>query len=241
VIEAGAPVLTFGALDSTNEEAKRRAQGGQYGPCWLMAHQQTAGRGRRGRTWESAEGALFATYLGHTSASPSCLALLGFAAAVAVAECLDSVGATGARLKWPNDVFLHGGKVAGVLLESSARPGGGLWFALGIGVNAGAAPIGLDRPVSGAGSALAPLAMLDRIADRLAPLAAPLPLGDFTKVREAWLSRAAGLGEPVHTQLNGETISGTFADLEADGALALDTAHGRVRITAGEVFFHDQT
>jgi BirA family transcriptional regulator, biotin operon repressor / biotin---[acetyl-CoA-carboxylase] ligase len=240
VIEAGAPVFTFASLDSTNEEAKRRAEAGDCGPCWLLALTQTAGRGRRGRSWESAHGALFATYLGHSAAPPQHIAWLGFAAAVAVAQALAQAGVAGAQLKWPNDVLLHGGKVGGVLLESSRMPGGGHWFALGIGVNLAAAPVGLDRAVSGAGAALAPEGFLQTLAGRLGPLSKPLNDGDFSALRTVWLGLAAGLGQAVTTQVNGETLNGMFADLDADGALALDTAQGRVRITAGEIYFPNQ-
>jgi BirA family biotin operon repressor/biotin-[acetyl-CoA-carboxylase] ligase len=165
---------------------------------------------------------------------------MGFAAAVAVAQTLDGAGAPGARLKWPNDVLLHGGKVGGILLESSALPGGGHWFALGIGVNLRGAPEGLDRPVSGALLGLAPEDFLARLSPVLGQHAAPLAAGDFSALRRAWLARAQGLGEVVSTQVNGAAVTGVFADLDPDGALALDTGAGRVRINAGEIYFPDQ-
>ncbi len=237
MIAAQAPVSVFATLDSTNEEAKRSAEAGDFGPRWILAGVQTAGRGRRGRSWESPAGALFATYLGSTPAPPQHLALLGFAAGLAVAEALDAAGAPGARLKWPNDVLLYGGKVAGVLLESSQRPGGGQWFALGIGVNLAAAPVGLDRPASGAGASVSPEAFLGLLAGALARHAGMLEHGDFQALRTAWLERAHGLGAMVSTQVNGAQVSGVFADLDPDGALALDTVQGRVRIGAGEIYF----
>lgn len=240
VVRAGVPHVVFETLDSTNEEARRRAEAGDLGPTWLMARSQTAGRGRRGRRWESPAGALFATYLGTTSLPPQRLALLSFAAAVAVAETLETIGCTNARLKWPNDVLLPAGKIAGILLESSPMRPGKAWFALGIGVNLHAAPQGLNQPTAGAAAAVSPEAFLDLAGPRIASWSAFLEEGTFAPLREAWLARAYGLGQQVTTQQAGKELTGTFADLDPDGALLLDTGEQTMRITAGEVHFPAQ-
>src|SRR5262245_20470529 len=126
------PVLRFDEIDSTNEEARRRAVAGDTGPAWLVARGQSAGRGRVGRRWESPPGNLFATALLSYPRGASEAALASFAAGLAV---IDAVQATGAdismlRLKWPNDVLAGGAKLSGILIETGST-GGGLWMAAG--------------------------------------------------------------------------------------------------------------
>ncbi len=102
MIAAEAPLQIFDEIDSTNAEARRRAERGDVGPIYLLARAQTAGRGRRGRVWQSLDGNLFLTYLGATQRPPSEIAMLGFAAGLALAEfCEALVGPDIAALKWP--------------------------------------------------------------------------------------------------------------------------------------------
>ncbi|MFZ4121963.1 MAG: biotin--[acetyl-CoA-carboxylase] ligase [Caulobacterales bacterium] len=238
MIDAQAPVFAFDTLDSTNSEARRRADAGDFGPAWLVARTQSAGRGRRGRSWVNTPGAFLGTYLGHTPLPPAQLARLSLAAGVAVVEALAACDRPGARLKWPNDVFLDGGKVGGILLESSAAGSGGLWFALGIGVNLAALPEGVGQAVASAGG-VAPDAFQKALCERLSAGGAALAGGQFETVRAGWLSHAVGLGQTVTATLGADTLRGEFLDLDADGALLMQTPQGIVRITAGDVFFPD--
>ena len=158
------------------------------------------------------------------------------------------------RLKWPNDVLVQGLKAAGVLVESGAAPAvspeasqsGGLWLAIGVGVNLASAPAGAERPATALADHLRPgLAEPPAIADALGQLAkafqARLEAWEqfgFAPVRAAWTARAHGLGRPCIVRLDHETISGVAEGLEADGALRLRLACGDLRrITAGDVFF----
>src|SRR5262245_8049310 len=143
MIDAHAPVEVFDEIDSTILEARRRAERNEVGPVWLIARRQTAGRGRRGRTWASLDGNLLATYLCETREPPTQIALLGFAAGVAIAETIDDVlGPASATLKWPNDVFIDGAKAAGIMLDSGSLGGERAWAALAFGVNLASAPEG---------------------------------------------------------------------------------------------------
>ena len=136
-----APLLLLDQIDSTNAEARRRAEAGETGPLWIAARRQTGGRGRRGRAWESNTGNLFATLLMTTPRPPAEAAQVTFVAALAVADLLDSYAPPSlVTIKWPNDVMLAGEKASGVLVESGAHPSGGLWLAVGIGVNLAHAP-----------------------------------------------------------------------------------------------------
>ena len=110
-------ILILDEVDSTNAEARRRAEAGELGPLWIVARRQTAGRGRRGRDWSSDAGNLFATLLTTTRKPPAEAAQVTFLAALAVADLLDAFARPGAvSIKWPNDVMLAGRKAAGVLL-----------------------------------------------------------------------------------------------------------------------------
>ena len=138
-------------LDSTNEEARRLAEAGEAGPLWIVACEQSAGRGRRGREWVSSRGNLFATLLLRPGRAADVCAQLSFVAALATGDAVASF-APSARiaLKWPNDVLLDGHKVAGILLESAGSAGGCAveWLAVGIGMNLANYPAGTDMPAT---------------------------------------------------------------------------------------------
>ena len=235
------PVRRYGELDSTNSEAARLAQAGEAGPLWLLAERQTAGRGRRGRAWQGASGNLAATLLLTTSQAPADAARVAFVAAVAVA---DMVGAFAppelVKLKWPNDVLIGAAKACGVLIETGAAPQGGLWMAIGIGVNLAAAPSGTPYPatcLAAHGPAPSPddaLARLDAAFQHWRDVA---ETEGFEPVRRAWTARAYGLGQPCTVSLGERAVTGINDGLDADGALLLRVGAGRQRITAGDVIF----
>jgi BirA family biotin operon repressor/biotin-[acetyl-CoA-carboxylase] ligase len=243
-VDPGAKLLIFESLDSTNEEARRRAAKGEVTPVYLMARTQTAGRGRRGREWTSLPGNLFLTYLGATKKSPADIALLGFAAGVALAEFCDSVLAAGrARLKWPNDLMLDGRKAAGLLLESGALADGRNWFAIGVGFNLAAAPEGVGQETAALAdlaprAVLAPDAVARDFAERLSSWAARVDREGFAPLRAAWETRAYGLGEPAHVELGGVQLVGVSRGLSPRGELMLELPNGEMRpVAAGDILF----
>lgn len=244
MIHAFAQRAVFGSIDSTNAEAARRAANRDYGPIWLRASHQSAGRGRRGRSWLSAPGNLFLTYLGTTSRPPAQIALLGFAAGLALTEVFaERLEAGRVRLKWPNDLLLDGKKAAGILLESGVANGGGHWFALGIGVNLAAVPQGLDQEGAALGEvisgALGPEAVMEALIPRLCHWAGRLDEEGFAPLRMAWLARAHGLGGPIAVDLGQERVQGIFEDLSPQGALCLRQGVDAqlLTVSAGDVFF----
>lgn len=238
------PIVVLGEIDSTNAEARRRAEAGEAGPVWLVGLRQTAGRGRRGRAWETGEGNLAATLLLRTDKSPAEAAQVSFVAALAVADMLACyVPASLVSLKWPNDPMLGGLKVSGILIESGASPLGGLWLAVGIGVNLARRPVDSEWPATS-------IATHRAVPPPSAPEAAQClaqaferwwrvwtSLG-FPAIADAWTARAHGLGEACVARLGNETVEGIAEGLDSDGALRLRLDDGRVRrITAGDVFF----
>lgn len=239
-----ARVETLDEIDSTNAEARRRAEAGEAGPLWLLARRQTAGRGRRGRAWAAPEGALSATCLLRPDLAPKQAALLSYAAALAVAELLEALApAARVQLKWPNDALLNGRKVAGVLLEAAGDARRVDWVAVGFGVNLRKAPEaepGAWPPGAVAaegGREARPEAALAILAEAFARWTDRLSRDGFEPLRAAWLARAARLGERVTARLPGEEIAGVFADLDSEGALVLAAPLGERRVHAAEVFF----
>jgi BirA family transcriptional regulator, biotin operon repressor / biotin---[acetyl-CoA-carboxylase] ligase len=243
----GVDRLILDEIDSTNEEARRRAHEGAVGPVWIMARRQHAGRGRRGAVWRAPEGNLNATLLLRPRMSPAQAALLSFVGCLAVAELLDACAPRAAvAVKWPNDALLDGGKVAGVLLESEGRSGALDWLAVGIGVNLAHRPElpegerGAFPPVSLRAAGVIPPSpeeALELLAAAFHRRLARFEAEGFAPIRAEWLSRAARLGETVVARLPRETVTGVFAEIDAEGALVLDAPSGRRAIAAAEVHF----
>jgi BirA family biotin operon repressor/biotin-[acetyl-CoA-carboxylase] ligase len=244
VITVDAPVVWFDGIDSTNAEALRRTRAGDFGPAWLEAGAQTAGRGRRGRAWLSEPGNVFTTYLGHTPEPPQAIALLGFAAGLAVADLADAaLGRGAARLKWPNDVLIDGAKLSGILLESGAAPKSGHWFVLGVGVNAVSAPEpeGAAYPITSLaahGASIPAEVLRAQLRAALAARAGQLRTAGFSPLRADWMARAHGIGRDVRAEIAGQPITGRALELGPDGALRIEAPDGAIHsISAGEVYF----
>jgi BirA family biotin operon repressor/biotin-[acetyl-CoA-carboxylase] ligase len=239
-----APIVALEEVDSTNTEARRRVAAGETGPLWITAQRQSAGRGRRGRAWETGAGNLAATYLFTTARRPAEAAQVSFVAALAVADLAGAfVPASLVSLKWPNDLMLAGRKGAGILVESGAGSGHPLWVAVGIGVNLATAPEAPERPATTFAAHMrspppAPLDALAVLAGALERWRQTWERAGFGPIAEAWTQRAHGIGERCVARLSDETVEGIAEGLDGDGALRLRTASGEVRrITAGDVFF----
>lgn len=176
------------------------------------------------------------------------VALRSFVAALALRDALAEV--TGRpealALKWPNDVLLNGGKVAGILLESAGTAGRIDTLIIGIGVNLATAPAAADlepgalAPVSVAGEtgvAVAPDAFLDRLAAAYDHWERLFVQQGFAPIRTAWLAQAARLGESLTARTPRDSVTGIFTDVDSDGQLVLETAHGPRKIAAADIFF----
>ncbi len=239
------PILALDEIDSTNAEARRRAEAGEGGPLWITALRQTAGRGRRGRAWETgAGGNLAATLLMFTDKPPGEAAQISFIAALAVADLVrEYVKTAPPKLKWPNDVLVGGRKISGILVESGRRADGQLWLATGIGVNLAEAPQAADRPATtfaaqGCSPPPTPGQALERLSSSLTGWLGVWENDGFAGIAEAWTQRAQGIGSPCRVNLGSEVVGGIAEGLDVDGALRLRLGDGSVRrITAGDVFF----
>lgn len=238
------PIEAHDELDSTNAEARRRAEAGEGGPLWITALRQTAGHGRRGRPWTTSTGNLAATLLLTTDRPAGEAAQLSFVAALAAAELAETcIGPGAAKLKWPNDVLVHGRKAVGILIESGSRPDGALWLAVGIGVNLAEAPQNVERPATAFAEHMAsppppPLDALEILATRFEHWRDLWAREGFAPIARGWTAHAHGLGQPCEARLPNQTHRGVAEGLDLDGALRLRLDDGTVlRITAGDVFF----
>ena len=230
-------------LSSTNSEALTRARVGEVGPLWITAQMQTAGRGRRGNTWVSTLGNLYATLLLRDPAPADNAPELSFVAALAVHDAL-AERAPALReqlaLKWPNDVICGGKKLAGILIESEAI-GASLTVAIGIGVNCLHHPVGTAYPATDLACAGAMVSADDVFTGLSGAMARRLiqwRRGEgFAAIRAEWLARAHGLGSEIQVRLPGRELGGRFESLDERGRLLLRLADGTMQIiTAGDVF-----
>ena len=219
----GSPRVHHRRTDSTNERARALAIGGAPHGTLVTADEQLAGRGRQGRSWSAPPGSavLMSVVLRELHET------LPLAAAVAVCEALP----LHAAIKWPNDVWIDGRKIAGILVEGRPHEG---WAVLGIGLNVTterfppqlretATSLALEGSPTTTGEALDALLEALRRSLTSAPAA----------VLAAWCERDALRGRTIRWANGAE--SGTAAGIDAGGALIVDTADGRVTLEAGEV------
>jgi BirA family transcriptional regulator, biotin operon repressor / biotin---[acetyl-CoA-carboxylase] ligase len=224
-------------LASTSDLLLRLAAAGEPGGLAVLAHRQTAGRGRDGRAWTSPAGNLHLSVLLRPEAPAREAPRFALLAAVALAEALEPHVPPGAelRLKWPNDLLLDGAKLAGVLCESATRPDGGLDFlVIGCGANLAVAPDVPGRATASLGSPPPELVALS-VLRSLAAWQARIARNGAAPLLAAWMRRGPTLGARLTLRAGkGETI-GSYAGLAEDGALLLDTGAGPRRFGAGEL------
>ena len=200
---------------------------------WLVALEQDAGKGRQGREWRSVRGNFFGSTVVRLRQSDPPSHTLSLAAGLALVEAVDvSVPGQALMLKWPNDVLIHGRKLAGILLERT-----GDRVAVGFGVNLASAPDLGDRQAASLGAEVAPEAFAPLLAASFARLLELWRASESSALVRMWEQRAhlPGTRLAVHTGKD-ETLSGRFAGLEPDGALRLMLDTGEIEIVrAGDV------
>ncbi len=220
----GTPRVHYRVTDSTNERAKELAVAGALGGTVVTADEQTAGRGRQGRMWTApARSALLLSLVLRDLDERH--ALLPLAAAVAVCESLP----VDASIKWPNDVWVDGRKLAGILLEGRPQEG---WAVLGVGLNVTTESFPADIADTATSLALAGVsATPESVLTELLPALSRWLDAPDEEVLSAWRSRDALKGERVRWS-DGEGIA---AGIDDSGALLVQTANGPVTLDAGEV------
>jgi BirA family transcriptional regulator, biotin operon repressor / biotin---[acetyl-CoA-carboxylase] ligase len=236
-----ARIAHLDTVDSTNAEVLRRARAGERGPLWIVAKEQSAGRGRRGKTWISPSGNLHATLLLTDPAPAAAAPQLGFVAALALHDAaIAAAPALAARLalKWPNDLLCAARKIAGILIEGEGNP---VTVAVGIGVNCRHHPDGTEFPATdfaAEGADVTAAALFDHLVSAMQARLTQWNRGTgFAGIRAAWLARALGLGQPIRVRLSERETTGCFETIDDAGRLVLRIRNGGlVPIAAGEVF-----
>ena len=226
------PILRLESVDSTQNYAAELAANGAVDGTVVVAGTQTTGRGRRGRVWHDAPGSsLLLSMVLRTPLPAAHVPLLSFVAAVAVAEALRTAAGVDARLKWPNDVHVHGRKIAGILLELR-----GAVVVLGIGVNVLQRELPADLRTLATSIALETgfadrEALLSAVVDGVVRWRDRLEREGFAPVRARWTALATTPGRYV----SADGAAGVARGLDDDGALIIDNDTGTVRILAGDV------
>lgn len=203
----------------------------------VSARRQTAGRGRRGRSWIADEGNLL------VSLALECgLDKLGemiFIVSLSLLETVKSFDKSApVKLKWPNDVLLDGGKLCGILLEK----GEGDYLIIGIGVNIVSAPpaSGMLYPLSAlatAGINVTREEFLNRFVAQFDIVLSLWKENGFTPIRQRWLQNVKGLGEEIAVNMESGSKKGLFTGVDENGALLLDSERGIEKIYAGDIFY----
>jgi BirA family biotin operon repressor/biotin-[acetyl-CoA-carboxylase] ligase len=228
-------VRHFDSIGSTNDEAMRLAREGSAHGTVVHADQQTAGRGRLTRRWSSPPGNLYLSIVLRPDVPAVRTVEIGFVAALAVADAVEALlpPQVKAMLKWPNDVLVRDGKIAGILLEQIDNA-----VILGIGVNVLQAPGDVSyqtTTIVGCGGLATVDGTRDKVLTALSNWIGIWQQDGFAPIRTTWLARAHPIGAKLGVRLAERFMSGAFAGLDNDGALLLDVTDGRVRIIAGDV------
>ncbi len=237
--------------DSSNSHLMTKAEAGAPSGTVIVAERQTAGRGRRGRSWLSAPGDSLTFSLLWRFPANTPLAGLSLAVGVALARAFEAMGIKDIALKWPNDVLLHERKLAGILVELVSGPPVERSHAaiIGIGVNLRlSADLPDDIRTNAASLDDANIRLPDvntllarLLAELYEQLEAFLHAG-FSATRTEWLQRNAHADQPVRLLADfAEPLDGICRGVAEDGALLLETAHGTQRIISGEVSLRPRT
>ena len=229
------PLFWYDSLDSTNNEAKRRAAELPM-PAVIVADAQSAGRGRMGRSFFSPQGTgLYFTYVTDRASFAETVGLTA-AAAVATARAIYAVSGIEVEIKWVNDLLVGGKKVAGILCERFAAEGR-TFVAVGIGINlttaAGDFPEELRKKAGSLGVSVDVRRRLAvALAEGLDALVCALPDRAFM---EEYRARSAVLGRCVRYTENGVSYEGKAVAIDDDGALCVEIEGSLRRLASGEI------
>ena len=243
-------IMIYDEITSTNDEAKICAmKGEQYCPDWTLiwAKSQTAGRGRRGRVWESLDGNLFASIILRPKLPAQEALQISYIASIAVHETTVKHCSSGDSVlcKWPNDILLNNKKISGILLESSGIENGLLdWLVIGLGVNICKAPNNTSYPTTSFHNE--GILNITR-EDFLLSFSRSFlkwhniwSTDGFAYIRDIWLKRAKGINSQIRILTNNRIISGIFVGINNEGSLLLKNdalSHKYHVVSAGDIYF----
>ncbi len=226
-------VHAYGSIVSTNDTAKRLAGSSAPEGTLVVAETQTGGHGRRGNVWESPPGGLWFSFVLRPHLPPDRASGLSIVAAVAVARTVIGLAGLDARIKWPNDIFIGGRKLAGVMVVSAGEGA----LVVGVGVNANVLERELPDPrwyeatslLRESGESCERAAFLARILAEFESRYFAYRGPDHAELIDEWKRLSLVIGEAVTATVGRETVQGTVFGLEDDGGIVLRLADGRHR------------
>jgi len=233
----------LGVVDSTNNIAMARAQHGGCSGYVCSAEQQTAGRGRRGRSWVSPFARnIYLSVVWEFAAGATALEGLSLALGVAVTEALADAGIEQLQLKWPNDIVHHQQKVAGILVEVTGDAAGPCQAVIGIGLNVSmpaAAAADIDQSWTDVhsllGSPVNRSQLLAQLLNKIMPLLASFEQLGFGAYRQRWQQLDSYAEQPVQILLGEQRVMGVGHGVDDSGGYLLMTEQGLQRFSGGEV------
>jgi len=219
-------VVAFDAIPSTMDIASELAADGAPAGTLVIANQQVRGRGRGGRSWTSRSGAgVWCTMLERVTATGG-LEVLSLRVGLRVARALDPLAPAAVGLKWPNDLYLQGGKLGGILVETRWRGSRPEWTAIGLGINVREA---VHPGASSLGPDVARLAVLDAVVPAIRAAAAAAGRLTARELAE-FAARDVAAGRTCR-----EPVDGVVAGVDEDGALRVETGSGTRRFLDGSL------
>ena len=231
----------FAETTSTNDEVKKLCEMAQSGKNFMVtASRQTAGRGRRGRSWISMDGNLFVSF--GVEVEARALGQITFVIGLSLLETIRYFAPKiDVCLKWPNDVLVNSSKISGILLERAAEN----YLVVGVGVNVAAAPQGegINYGVTSlkeAGITTDKESFLQVFAKVFAERLSELKTQGFAHIREIWLNNAKNLGGKITVNMEHESKEGQFLGIDENGALLLERDGKTEKIYAGDIFYLEE-
>tara|TARA_Y100001970_G_C14259053_1_gene878018 strand:- start:2804 stop:3595 length:792 start_codon:yes stop_codon:yes gene_type:complete len=244
-------VKTLLEVTSTNDIACASAVDGADAGTVIVSLNQTSGRGRRGRVWDSSPGNLFFSIILRPMCAPLVAAQASFVASISVNETIRHfIGEQSDVLcKWPNDVLVNKKKIAGILLESQTSGSGKSiavvdWLIVGIGINVSSVPIlpngelitSINKETS---STIEREDVLNVFLEYFHSFLQVWKNEGFLVIRDVWLNKSFPKGESIKIEISGRMVSGLFLGINNDGSLLMQDEKGIVHtISSGDVFFN---
>jgi BirA family transcriptional regulator, biotin operon repressor / biotin---[acetyl-CoA-carboxylase] ligase len=229
------PIHHLATVDSTNSEARRRIEFGEPAPFWIVADEQTEGRGRLGRTWISKLGNLYASHAFAFTSIPTSAGQISFVAALAIHDTATNfVTNADITLKWPNDCLINGAKFSGVLAELHEAT-----LILGMGLNVSHHPPDLPYKATSLITHAPNISVTATLETLRLKLKKWLQIWDqgqgFQHIHRAWEARCDAIGKPISLDSGRAILHGTFAGLASDGGLLLNHNNTTTIHHAGDV------
>jgi BirA family biotin operon repressor/biotin-[acetyl-CoA-carboxylase] ligase len=242
-------VEVFDTLPSTNSYLMQNMGAKTHGTC-VVTNLQTSGRGRRGREWQASLGAsLTFSLLWRFQCGAAALSGLSLAVGVALIRSLHELGATEAKLKWPNDILVDQKKLAGILIELQGDMEGPSTAVIGVGINLQLPESVLqkiDQPATDLHQTLAhtinPNALMATLLKHLVDVLLTFERAGFDELRDEWTAHHAYHQQPVRMLMpDGSEVTGVVQAISENGSLMIETAKGMQKFMSGEISLRSYT